>query len=239
MEICVDSIESARNAIKGGAKRLEVCSALSEGGLTPTPGFLRLLKNISPLPLYAMIRARSGNFIYTKEEMDVMLMDLKLLKEHGASGFVFGALTPDYEIDVQSCRDILSAARPLPVIFHRAFDEVNDPLKSLQILMNLGFERLLTSGQKDTAEEGLELIQKLVEAARHKIIVVPSSGITKDNIMMIKMASEAVEFHASARKMITSHGTNKVKIGANKKTCMMVTDKEMVEEMVRTISGRL
>ncbi|XP_071866909.1 copper homeostasis protein cutC homolog [Bombus fervidus] len=235
MEICIDSIESAKNAIGGGATRLEVCSALSEGGLTPTPGFLRLLKIISPLPLYAMLRTRSGNFIYTKEEMDVMLLDLKLLKEHGANGFVFGALTPDNEIDVKSCQDVLSAARPLPVTFHRAFDEVNDPLKSLQILINLGFKRVLTSGQKDTAEEGLELIQKLVQEAQNRIIVMPGSGITKDNILKIKMASRAEEFHASARKMITL--TNRVKIGANKETCIMVTDKEMVEEMVRTIAG--
>ena len=136
MEICIDSLESAKNAIEGGATRLEICSALSEGGLTPTPSFLQKIKSFSSIPIYAMLRIRSGNFVYTKEEMEVMLQDLKILKDYGADGFVFGALTPDNEIDVESCKDILSAAESLPVTFHRAFDEVNDPLKSLKILID-------------------------------------------------------------------------------------------------------
>ncbi|KAG9428269.1 copper homeostasis protein cutC [Apis mellifera carnica] len=236
MEICIDSLESAKNAIEGGATRLEICSALSEGGLTPTPSFLQKIKSFSSIPIYAMLRIRSGNFVYTKEEMEVMLQDLKILKDYGADGFVFGALTPDNEIDVESCKDILSAAESLPVTFHRAFDEVNDPLKSLKILIDLKFERILTSGQKDTALEGLELIKKLVQEARNKIIVMPGSGITKENILKIKMISGAKEFHASAKKkVIIPHGVNKVKIGTNKETYTTMTDKELVREMVRIL----
>ncbi|XP_026674024.1 copper homeostasis protein cutC homolog isoform X1 [Ceratina calcarata] len=234
MEVCIDSLESARNAIEGGATRLEICSALSEGGLTPTPGLLQKIKSFSPSPLYAMIRARSGGFVYSKEEMEVMLQDLRILKDCGADGFVFGALTSENEIDVESCKDVLSAARPLPVTFHRAFDEVNDPLRSLEVLIDLGFERILTSGQKDTAEEGLQLLQKLVQKARNRIIVMPGSGINRENILRIKKESGAKEFHASAG--IKARGMSRVKIG--KKDCMpMVTDGKLVQEMIQIITN--
>ncbi|CAL7938436.1 unnamed protein product [Xylocopa violacea] len=235
MEICIDSLESARNAIEGGATRLEICTALSEGGLTPTPGFLQKIKSFSPAPLYAMLRIRSGNFVYTEEEMEVMLQDLRILKECGADGFVFGALTSDNEINVQFCKNVLAAARPLPVTFHRAFDEVNDPLQSLEVLITLGFERILTSGQQDTAEEGLELIQKLVEKAQNRIIVMPGSGITKENILRIKMESGAKEFHASAKTNVTTHGANRTRTGGHKETCINVTDGTLVQEMIQII----
>nr|XP_012136229.1 PREDICTED: copper homeostasis protein cutC homolog [Megachile rotundata] len=238
MEICIDSLESARNAIEGGAVRLEVCSALSEGGLTPTPGFLHKIKSFSPVPVYAMLRVRAGDFVYSKEEMDVMLQDLKILKDQGADGFVFGALKSNDEIDVESCKIILSAAEPLPVTFHRAFDEVADPFESLDTLIALGFERILTSGQKDTAVEGLELIEKLVKKAGDKIIVMPGSSITTDNILKIKKDSGAKEFHASAKsKMLTFAGGNKIKIGASKETRMLVTDRKLVQEMVEIITN--
>ncbi|XP_053976640.1 copper homeostasis protein cutC homolog [Hylaeus volcanicus] len=238
MEICIDCLESARNAIEGGASRLEVCAALSEGGLTPTPGFLKKIKNLSPVPVYAMLRLRAGDFVYAKEEMDVMLQDLKILKDHGADGFAFGALTSNSEINVEYCKDVLSAANPLPVTFHRAFDEVDNPLKSLETLVELGFERILTSGQRDTAEEGLELIGCLVREARRRIVVMPGSGITKDNILKVKTVSGAKEFHASAKKKtMVSGGTNKVKIGSSKTTCIMVTDSALVREMVQILSN--
>ncbi|XP_076759407.1 copper homeostasis protein cutC homolog [Xylocopa sonorina] len=235
MEICIDSLESARNAIEGGATRLEICTALSEGGLTPTPGFLQKIKSFSPAPLYAMLRIRSGNFVYTEEEMEVMLQDLRILKECGADGFVFGALTEENEINVQFCKNVLAAARPLPVTFHRAFDEVNDPLQSLEVLIGLGFERILTSGQQDTAEEGLELIRKLVEKAQNRIIVMPGSGITKENILRIKMESGAKEFHASAKTNVTTGDTNKTRTGTNKEICINVTDGTLVQEMIQII----
>lgn len=237
MEICIDCLESARNAIEGGATRLEVCSALSEGGLTPTPGLVQTVKSFSALPIYAMLRLRPGNFVYTQEEMDVMLHDLRILKDHGVDGFAFGALTSNGEINLTFCKSVLSAAHPLPLTFHRAFDEVNDPLSSLETLIDLGFERILTSGQKDTAEEGLPLIQRLVQAARNRIVIMPGSGIAEHNISKVKAISGAKEFHASAKKkMPTSGGANRVKIGDSKENCIMVTDSELVREMLRIIT---
>ncbi|XP_076651065.1 copper homeostasis protein cutC homolog [Halictus rubicundus] len=236
MEICVDSLESARNAINGGAKRLEVCAALSEGGLTPTPGLVKKIKSFSSIPIYAMLRLRAGNFVYSKDDMEVMLEDLKILKNHGADGFVFGALTSNDEINVDFCKDILSQASPLPVTFHRAFDEVSDPLRSLETLIELGFERILTSGQKDTAEEGLEVIETLVREAGDRIVIMPGSGITVNNISKIKMATGAVEFHASAKKKMATSGGNKIKIGADKKSIVMLTDSDLVRNMVSILA---
>lgn len=231
MEICVDSLESARNAVKGGASRLEICSALSEGGLTPSPGLLKQIRSFATIPLYVMIRIRGGDFIYTTEEIDAMLHDLMILKDHHADGFVFGALTPDCEIDTVACEKIISAARPLPVTFSRAFDLTIDPFKSLQVLADLGFQRILTSGQKNSALEGLELIKTLVQKTQ-ELIIMPGAGITKDNIRKI-MESGAKEFHASAkRRKMVIYGGNRVRLGPNENDFINVTDKELVKELV-------
>ncbi|KYQ46327.1 Copper homeostasis protein cutC like protein [Trachymyrmex zeteki] len=236
MEICIDSLESARNAIEGGASRLEVCSALSEGGLTPSPGLVQQIKSSTTIPLYAMIRIRCGDFIYSPEEIDAMLHDLKILMDHHVNGFVFGALTPDCEIDVVACKKIISAACPLPVTFSRAFDLTNDPIKSMELLADLGFERILTSGQKNTAVEGLELIKTLLQKAQ-KLVIMPGAGITKDNICKI-MESGAKEFHASAkkRKMVV-YGANRIRMGINEDDFVNVTDKELVKELVEIIKN--
>lgn len=231
MEICVDSLESARNAVEGGASRLEICSALSEGGLTPSPGLIKQIRSFATIPLYAMIRIRGGDFVYTTEEIDAMLHDLMILKDHHANGFVFGALTSDCEIDTVACEKIISAARPLPVTFSRAFDLTSDPVKSMQVLADLGFQRILTSGQRNSALEGLELIKTLIQKTQ-KLIIMPGAGITKDNIRKI-MESGAKEFHASAkrRKMVT-YGANRVRLGVNENDFINVTDRELVMELV-------
>ncbi|XP_033208182.1 copper homeostasis protein cutC homolog [Belonocnema kinseyi] len=236
MEICIDNVESAKNAIKGGASRLEVCSALSEGGLTPTPGFLSLIRKISPIKIYAMIRVRAGNFVYTREEMDAMLIDIEALKNLKTDGFVFGALTEEGEIHVDFCKEIITAARPFPVTYHRAFDQVNEPLKSLETLCEVGFERVLTSGQRLSALEGISLIKKLIELAQARIIIMPGAGITKDNLKAIKEKSGAKEFHASAKraKKFLKRSTD-VKIGSGTDFCVMVTDEELVRELVNIL----
>ncbi|XP_011164666.1 copper homeostasis protein cutC homolog [Solenopsis invicta] len=239
MEICIDSLESARNAVEGGASRLEVCSALSEGGLTPSPGLIQQIRSFTTIPLYAMIRIRCGDFVYNPDEIEAMLYDLKILKDHHVNGFVFGALTPDCEIDVVACRKIISAAQSLPVTFSRAFDLTTDPIKSMELLADLGFERILTSGQRNTAVEGLELIKTLLEKeTSRKLVIMPGAGITKNNIRKI-MESGAKEFHASAkrRKMVIYNGANRVKMGISEDDFVNVTDKELVKEMVEIIKN--
>lgn len=236
MEICIDSLESARNAIEGGANRLEVCSALSEGGLTPSPGLIQQIRSYTTIPLYAMIRIRCGDFVYSPEEINAMLYDLKILKNH-VNGFVFGALTSDCEIDTVACEKIVTAAHPLPVTFSRAFDLTTDPVKSMELIADLGFQRILTSGQKNTVLEGLELIKTLLQKAR-KLVIMPGAGITKDNIRKI-MESGAKEFHASAkRRKLVVHGTNRIRMGANEDDFVNVTDKELVKELVEIIKNK-
>lgn len=175
LEICIDSYDSAVAAIRGGANRLELCAALSEGGLTPTVGLLqevrKLIDDVRPVHLYAMIRCRRGSdFCFSDPELAIMVTDLRLLAEHGADGFVFGALTEQAEIHREHCRLIAEEALRLgkPVTFHRAFDctAVDTMGDNLRLVGSLGFTTILTSGFESTAVRGLENIQRLAELAK-------------------------------------------------------------------------
>ena len=201
----MDSVESAVNAVKGGAARLELCCALSEGGLTPTLGLLRTVKQEVSVPVFAMIRPRGGDFVYTEQELEVMKEDLVVLKEAGnVDGFVFGVLTPEGEVDRQRCSQLIELARPLPVTFHRAFDMTKDPFRALETITGLKMERVLTSGQESSALEGLLLIKELIERARGRIIVMAGGGITERNLERVLKGSRCQEFHCSARTSIDS-----------------------------------
>lgn len=238
LEICIDSLESAKNAIEGGADRLEVCSALSVGGLTPSGGLIVEIRKLNrTIPLYAMIRIRSGNFVYSDEELKAMMYDMEILRKCKVDGFVFGALTDKNNIDINACEKIISAALPLPVTFHRAFDLTNDPIQSMNTIAHLGFQRILTSGQENNVLLGLEQIKELLKAAPGNLIIMPGGGITKDNIETIKN-SGAREFHASARKekiMMTS--AKKIGMGICEEF-VSVTNRKLVEELVFIINKR-
>ncbi|XP_054060465.1 copper homeostasis protein cutC homolog isoform X1 [Rissa tridactyla] len=199
MEVCVDSVESAVNAERGGAGRIELCAGLVEGGTTPSMGLLQVVKQCVRIPVFVMIRPRGGDFLYSDREVEVMKADIRLAKLHGADGLVFGALTEDGRIDTELCTALLAVCRPLPVTFHRAFDMVHDPLVALETLISLGFERVLTSGCDSSALEGLSLIKRLAEQAKGRIVVVPGGGITERNLQRILEGSTASEFHCSAR----------------------------------------
>ncbi|XP_069045361.1 copper homeostasis protein cutC homolog [Lepisosteus oculatus] len=199
MEVCVDSVESAINAERGGAGRIELCSSLLEGGITPSIGLLQVVKQYVRIPVFVMIRPRGGDFLYSDREVEVMKTDIHLCKNHGADGLVLGALTEDGRVDTELCVELLAACRPLPVTFHRAFDMVHDPMLAMETLISLGFERVLTSGSDSSALEGLPLIKRLVEQAKGRIIVMPGGGISERNLQRILEGSGAQEFHCSAR----------------------------------------
>uniref|UniRef100_A0A4W4FTC9 Copper homeostasis protein cutC homolog n=1 Tax=Electrophorus electricus TaxID=8005 RepID=A0A4W4FTC9_ELEEL len=200
MEVCVDSVESAINAERGGAGRIELCSSLLEGGITPSIGLLQVVKENVQIPVYVMIRPRGGDFLYTDREVEVMRKDIELMKSHKADGLVLGALTEDGRVDVALCMELLAACRPLPVTFHRAFDMVHDPSVALETLASLGFERILTSGCDSSALEGLLLIKRLVEQVNSIYIFMSQrGGITERNLQRILEGSGAQEFHCSAR----------------------------------------
>ncbi|XP_042315372.1 copper homeostasis protein cutC homolog isoform X2 [Sceloporus undulatus] len=187
MEICVDSVESAVNAERGGAGRLELCANLMEGGTTPSIGLLQVVKQCIRVPVFVIIRPRGGDFLYSDREVEVMKADIRLAKQHGADGLVFGALTEDGRVDTELCTALL------------AFDMVYDPMTALETLISLGFERVLTSGCDSSALEGLPLIKRLTDQAKGRIVVVPGGGITERNLQRILEGSGASEFHCSAR----------------------------------------
>ena len=199
MEICVDSVASAQNAEAGGASRVELCANLVEGGTTPSCGLLKVVKLRAQVPIFVMVRPRGGDFAYTEDEFRVMEEDVRALKECGADGFVFGILTPSGAVDVDRCSQLLGLCRPLPVTFHRAFDMVKDPFESLEDIVRIKFDRILTSGRSSTALGGMQLISQLVEKAAGRIVIVPGGGISEGNLETILRGTGAKEFHCSAR----------------------------------------
>lgn len=203
-EVCVDSIESALAAERGGASRVELCSDLIEGGLTPSYGVLTVALERLHIGVMAMVRPRGGDFCYSEAEFAAMLCDVRMAKEAGAAGVVFGVLTPDADVDVERTRCLIAEARPLPVTFHRAFDMTRDPFAALETLVTLGVDRVLTSGQEPSVLEGLELLTQLVERARGRIIVVPGGGITDRNVGRIRAALPVAEMHFAGGEPVES-----------------------------------
>jgi len=199
LEVCVDCVESASEASAGGADRLELCAALSEGGLTPSLGLLVAVKKIVQIPVFALIRSRRGDFVYGESDMDVMTTDVTVLKEHGADGFVFGCLDESATIEEEQCRRLLAAASPMPCTFHRAFDCVASPEAALGTVVQLGFQRVLTSGQAPTALQGAALIARLVSLSAGRLSVMPGGGVTSENVATLRQLTGVSEVHASAR----------------------------------------
>ncbi len=197
-EVCIDTVESALAAEAGGASRVELCSALGEGGLTPSLGLMQVVRSRIRIPIAAMIRPRAGDFCYSDDEFEVMQRDLAALKRHGADMIVLGLLMPDGTIDADRTRSLIELARPLPVTFHRAFDMTKDAKASLETLIQLGCERVLTSGQEKSVLEGLDLLVDLVRQASDRILVVPGGGITEKNLPRILRECSPKEFHVSA-----------------------------------------
>ncbi len=203
-EVCVDSIESALAAERGGADRVELCSDLIEGGLTPSYGVLKVARERLRIAVMMMVRPRGGDFCYSEAEFAAMLHDVRMAKEAGAGGVVAGVLTPDAEVDVERTRRLVAEARPLTVTFHRAFDMTSDPFAALETLVALGVDRVLTSGQESSVLEGLDLIAQLVARARDRIIVMPGGGITDRNIARIRAAVPATEMHFAGGEPVES-----------------------------------
>ena len=195
IEICLESVESVIAAEKGGADRVELCSDLFEGGLTPTIGTVKTALKKSNIKINAMIRPRGGDFCYSDEEFEVMKEDIKAFKETGINGIVFGILTPEGDVDVKRSKEIIELARPLAVTFHRAFDMTRDPYKSLEELIELGVDRVLTSGQEATVPEGADLLEELVQIAGDRIIVMPGCSITERNFPKLRDKIKAKEYH--------------------------------------------
>ncbi|HEY7699825.1 MAG TPA: copper homeostasis protein CutC [Vicinamibacteria bacterium] len=197
VEVCVDSVESALAAEKGGARRVELCCALLEGGLTPSAGAIALARKSLRLGLNVIIRPRGGDFLYTDIEHEIMLRDVAIAKELGADGIVVGVLTPSGEVDAVRTRELVERARPMSVTFHRAFDMTRDPFAALETLVGIGIDRILTSGQEESAMAGLDLLRELVARAADRIVVMVCGNVHEGNIERIAKETRAKELHVT------------------------------------------
>ena len=204
LEICAGSVESAIAARDGGAKRIELCAALEIGGVTPSAGMIAEARKIEGVALNVIIRPRGGDFLYNEYEVACMEQDIRTCKELGTDGVVIGALTADGDIDTAVCKRLIAAADGMSITFHRAFDMCHDPRKALEELIDLGCDRVLTSGQASTAQAGIPLLKELVEQAAGRIIIMPGCGVSSANAAAILQATSATEIHASARKSVGS-----------------------------------
>lgn len=204
LEVCCGDIDSVLAAARGGAHRVELCAALAEGGVTPSVGLMREARKVPGLKMHVLIRPRGGDFVYTPAEVDCMVADIEAARAEGADGVVIGALTPDAEIDLPACRRLMEAAQGMNVTFHRAFDLAADPLKAFDEIVELGCNRLLTSGQAPTAREGVEMLRTLRERGAGRIIILPAAGVSPDNAAEILAGSGTSELHASARHTVPS-----------------------------------
>lgn len=200
-EICVDSAEGVAAAKAAGAARVELCASLIEGGITPSRGMIRAARKVPGIRLHVIIRPRGGDFLFSDAEFAAMAADIACAKEEGADGVVIGQLTADGLIDVPRTRELMALARPMAVTFHRAFDMTPDPFAALEALIELGVDRVLTSGQEASVLEGLPLISDLVKRAGERIIVMPGGGITARNVARIVAAARPKEIHFAALEL--------------------------------------
>lgn len=204
IEICANSVGSCLEAQKGGAYRVELCAGIPEGGTTPSYGEIAVARELLNIKLNIIIRPRGGDFLYSDVEHKTMLHDIEIAKKLGVDGVVIGCLKADGTIDMERNRELIAAAEGMSVTFHRAFDMCKNPFESLEQIIALGCDRLLTSGQQPTAIEGISLLSQLVEKAGDRIIIMPGSGVNEDNIAILADKTKAKEFHFSAREPIDS-----------------------------------
>lgn len=232
-EVCVESVAGAHAAARGGADRIELCAALELGGLTPSAGLLEAVTDL--IPTHVLIRCRGGDFRYDRSEIRVMTKDVELAIDRGAESVVVGAVTENGDIDLPAMVRLLGAAGDVPVAFHRAFDSVRDPLAALDDLLELGVDRLLTSGGAVTAVHGAELIAELVRRSGSDLSVMPGGGVTPENAVPLLVATGARELHFSARSGIPSAGP-KIRLGAMDGTPRYRTDPSLVAAIVAAVS---
>ena len=228
VEACVDSVESALAAESGGADRIELCDGLVEGGLTPSAGKIALCRERLKIPIVVLIRPRSGDFLYSEGEIELMVRDIYVAKELGAQGVAVGALRPDGSVDQGWMTTLIAAARPMQVVFHRAFDGTPKPLDALEALIALGVDRVLTSGQAATALEGAAVLDQLVVAARGRIAILAGGGVNEENAAPLVQKSGVRELHI--------RGTNAVASGMAYKRPGFDLTKPLMPDNVRAVT---
>ena len=204
LEVAANSLASALAAQAGGAGRIELCTALEAGGLTPSHAQIALVRERLAIPLYVLVRPRAGDFVYSDLEYDTMHRDIEACVALGCDGVVLGVLDADGRVDLPRCRALIAAANGMGVTFHRAIDVSRDPLQALEDAIALGCERVLSSGARSGALEGAELLAAMVRQADGRIGVMPGAGVTAANLADVRRRTGAREFHASAKRVLPS-----------------------------------
>lgn len=238
LEICANSLRSAKEAQKGGAYRVELCENIPEGGTTPSAGSIIMARKALHIKLNVIIRPRGGDFLYSDEEFEIMKNDIAFCKQVKADGVVFGVLNCNGEVDIQRNIELLELARPMQATFHRAFDVTKNMDKALEDIINIGFNTVLTSGGCIKAIDGKEVIKRLVEKAGDQIIIMPGSGISANNIKKIINDTGACFYHLSARRPYPSkmQFRKKIPMGSlseEEEWNRKYTDAEIVKSVIR------
>ena len=216
LEICVDSLESAVAAEAGGAQRVELCTALAEGGLTPSVGLIRAVRSSITIGVHVMIRPRAGDFLYSDDDFAIMKEDIGVAAQCGADGVALGLLTSDGDVDVARTRELVELARPMEVTFHRAFDMAHNIQGALEDVIQTSVDRVLTSGGEPTAMQGRHKIRELVRASEGRVRIMAGGGIRAENVQQVAQATGVFEFHAALRRAVPSpvkHQRRKIHLG--------------------------
>jgi len=196
LEVSVETAQAAVAAERGGAQRIELCAQLNVGGLTPSEKLVRLTRESVRVPIFAMIRPRPDDFVYSQEELSQMRRDIVAVQRLGMDGIVLGILTRERHVDINRTRELVIAAQPLPVTFHRAFDDVADVNAALDDVIETGAARILTSGGAASAAVGIENVARLVAAAGQRVVILPGGGINASNALHVARQSGAREIHS-------------------------------------------
>lgn len=232
LEICASSIQSLINANKAGAHRVELCSNLEQGGITPSYGTIKRALLLSKIPVYVLIRPRAGNFVYDTDEVRIMVEDIEMCKQLGCHGIVVGILTSANTVDIWRMRQLITHAHPLPVTFHRAFDDCDDRVRALEDVIASGCTRILTSGGAETAEEGIESLKELVQMASGRILIMPGAGVSLANIAEIVELTGVTDIHASAKVISAAHEDD---AASRFDADVWKTDRDTVESLLKEL----
>ncbi len=236
LEVIGFTIESCILAQAAGAHRIELCDNPGEGGTTPSYSFIKAARENLRIELYPIIRPRGGDFFYSDAEFDVMKVDVKLCKDLGCDGVVIGMLNADGTVDKKRCKELVEIAYPLGVTFHRAFDRVSDASQALEDVIEIGCERILTSGLVPNALNGAETLAALIKQADERIIIMPGSGIRAGNIIELAQKTGAVEFHTSARMNIDSK-MNYTNEGMNESLKSVSADVDEIKKIIFSLNN--
>jgi len=237
LEICAGNYESAFNAHHSGIKRIELCSELAVGGITPSYGLIKKVMQLDRLEIMVLIRPRSGDFNYSSADFNIMKEDILLCKQLGCHGIVSGVLHANGTVDSKRTQELIALSKPLPFIFHRAFDHIPDQLHGLETLLALGVERVLTSGGAPRAIEGIAQLIKLKNAAKNRVCVMPGGGINARNITQFKDAG-FIEIHASLTTLVKQHEQDLIPMNNPEnlqENCYVYTPEQSIKELIAIV----